>query len=120
MRMLEMGGRHVNRVLTMTAAAPLATAAMALGKETARITLDEAIELSRENNPTFLTTQNDEAAADWGVREAVSNLIVPSVTAFGQLGYRSPGLGRIGTINTGGVGQGRNTRPFIYFKRRAR
>lgn len=90
----------------MTAGALLATAAMALGQEPARLTLDGAIELARENNPTFLTTQNNEAAADWGVREATSNLFIPSLTAFGQLGYRSPGINRIGTINTGGVAQG--------------
>jgi outer membrane protein len=68
--------------------------------------LDEAIELARVNNPTFLSTQNNEAQADWGVREATSNLFVPSVTAFGQARYRSPGVDRIGTITTGGVGQG--------------
>ncbi len=95
---------HATRVWTLTAGALLATAAMALGQE--RLTLDEAIDLARDNNPMFLTTQNNEAAADWGVREATSNLFVPSVTAFGQLQYRSPGLSRIGTINTGGIEQG--------------
>jgi outer membrane protein TolC len=97
---------RVKRAVTMTAGALLATAAMALGQETGRLTLDEAIDLARENNATFLTTQNNEAAADWGVREATSNLLIPSVTAFGQARYRSPGLSRIGTINTGGVEQG--------------
>ena len=106
MRTLDWEERHVNKALTLTAAALLATAAMVMGQETVRLTLDEAIDLARENNPTFLTTQNDEAAADWGVREATSNLLLPSVTAFGQAGYRSPGLSRIGTINTGGVAQG--------------
>ena len=96
----------MNRVLTMTAGALLATAAMALGQETVRLTLDGAIDLARENNPTFLTTQNNEAAADWAVREAISSLLVPSVTALGAASYRSPGLSRIGTINTGGVEQG--------------
>ena len=105
-RTLDWEERHVNRALTLTAAALLATAAMVMGQETVRLTLDEAIDLARENNPTFLTTQNNEAAADWGVREATSNLLLPSVTAFGQAGYRSPGLSRIGTINTGGVAQG--------------
>ena len=115
-RALEGEERHVNRALTMTAAALLATAAVALGQETVRLTLDEAIDLARENNPTFLTTQNDEAAADWGVREAVSNLIFPSVSAFGQLGHRSPGLDRIGTINTGGAAQGAQYTSFYQFR----
>ena len=90
----------------MTAAALLATATMALGQKTVRLTLDEAIAFARENNPTFLSTQNDEAATDWAVREAVSNLFVPSLTASAAASYRSPGLSRIGTINTGGVEQG--------------
>ena len=104
--MADRDGGHAKRVLTLTAAALLATAAMALGQEPVRLTLDEAIELARENNPTFLTTQNNEAAADWGVREAASNLFLPSVTAAGSAQYRSPGLDRIGTINTGGAAQG--------------
>ncbi|HIF05613.1 MAG TPA: TolC family protein [Gemmatimonadetes bacterium] len=97
---------RVKKVLTMTSGALLLTAAMALGQEAERLTLDEAIDLARENNPTFLQTQNNEAQADWGVRQATSNLFVPSVTAFGQARYRSPGVDRIGTITTGGVGQG--------------
>ena len=96
----------MNRVLTTTTAALLATAAMALGQETVRLTLDEAIALAYENNPAFLTTQNNEAAADWGVREATSNLFLPSLTASAQGTYRSPGVQRMGTINTGGVDQG--------------
>jgi len=97
---------RMKRAVTMAAGALLATAAMTLGQETTRLTLDEAIDLARVNNPTFLTTQNNEAAADWGVREATSNLILPSVDIFGNLRYRSPGVNRIGTINTGGVDQG--------------
>ena len=105
-RLADRDAGQAKRALTLTAAALLATAAMALGQEPVRLTLDGAIDLARENNPTFLTTQNNEAAADWGVKEATSNLLLPSVSAFGQVGYRSPGLSRIGTINTGGVDQG--------------
>jgi outer membrane protein TolC len=71
-----------------------------------RLTLDGAIDLARKNNPTFLTTQNNEAAADWGVREATSNLFLPSFTANATGTYQSPGIQRIGTINTGGADQG--------------
>jgi outer membrane protein TolC len=97
---------QAKRALTMTAAALAATAAMALGQEAVRLTLDEAIDLARENNPAFLKTQNNEAQADWGVREAVSNLFVPSLTANGFATYRAPGESRIGTINTGQLEQG--------------
>ena len=41
-----------------------------------------------------------------GVREAVSNLFVPSLTANGFATYRAPGESRIGTINTGVLEQG--------------
>ena len=90
----------------MTAAALMATAMMALGQETVQLTLDGAIDLARQNNPTFLATQNDEAAFDWAMREAVTNLLVPQLSAFGQLRYRAPGVSRTGTITTGGVDQG--------------
>ena len=105
-RVLDLDMNHVKRALTMTAAALMATAAMALGQETVRLTLQGAIDLARDNNPTFLATQNDEAASDWAMREAVTNLLVPTVTAFGNMSYRAPGVSRIGTINTGGVDQG--------------
>jgi len=104
--MADWKGGHAKRALTLTAAALLATAAMALGQEPVRLTLDEAIDLARENNPTFLRTQNNEAQADWGVREATSNLFIPSLTANGFATYRAPGESRIGTINTGVLEQG--------------
>ena len=97
---------QAKRALVMTAAALMATAMMALGQETVRLTLDGAVDLARENNPIFLTTQNDEAASDWAMREAVSNLFVPTLTVFGNLSYRAPGVNRVGTITTGGVDQG--------------
>ena len=50
--MADRDGGHAKRVLTLMAAALLATAAMALGQEPVRLTLDEAIELARENNLT--------------------------------------------------------------------
>ena len=97
---------RVKRAVTLTAGALLATAAMALGQESGRLTLDEAIDLARENNPTFLSTQNNEAQADWGVRQATSNLFLPSVTASGFANYQSPGESRIGTFNVGSVERG--------------
>jgi hypothetical protein len=35
-----------------------------------QLTLEDAISLARGSSPTFLRTQNDQAAADWQVREA--------------------------------------------------
>ena len=41
-----------------------------------RLTLDEAIELARRNNPTFLSTENDRGVAAWGGRMGSANLIM--------------------------------------------
>ena len=104
--MADQRAGYAKRLSILTAAAFLATAAMALGQETVRLTLDEAIDLARENNPVFLSTQNNEAQFDWGVRQATSNLILPSFSAGGGVSYQAPGQSRIGTINTGGVERG--------------
>ena len=61
------------------------------------LTLDEAIDLARENNPTFLSTANDMAAADWSVREAYAAFL-PSFSAGGGAQYTAPGVQRIGNI----------------------
>ena len=106
-RVLDLDMTHIQRSMLMAAAALMATAVMAFGQqESVRLTLDGAIDLARQNNPLFLTTQNDEAATDWAVREAFTNMFIPSLTAFGSATYRAPGVQRIGTINTGGVDQG--------------
>ncbi len=94
------------RIVVLTALALLLTASMALAQQPELLTLGQAIDLARRNNPIYLSTQNDEAAADWAVREAYSRLVLPDLTAFSQLQYRAPGVQRIGTINTGGVDQG--------------
>jgi len=67
------------------------------------LTLDEAIDLARENNPTFLSTANDMAAADWSVREAYAAFL-PSFTAGGGAQYTAPGVQRIGNITFEGYG----------------
>lgn len=97
---------HHARIVILAFLASMLTATMALGQQPRVLTLGEAIELARRNNPIFLSTQNDEAAASWAVREAYSRLLVPDLTVFSQLQYRAPGVQRIGTINTGGVEQG--------------
>lgn len=61
------------------------------------LTLDEAIDLARRNNPGFLSTQNDQASADWAVREAYGAYL-PSLSANAGGGYRGTGQVRVGTI----------------------
>jgi len=61
------------------------------------LTLQEAVDLARRNNPEFLSTWNDQASADWGVREAYGAFL-PSVGASAGGGYRGKGEVRVGTI----------------------
>ena len=65
------------RIVILAFLASMLTATMALGQQPQVLTLGEAIELARRNNPIFLSTQNDEAAANWAVRSAYSRLLVP-------------------------------------------
>ena len=61
------------------------------------LTLDEAIDIARRNNPGYLSTANDEAAADWRVREAYSAFL-PTISASAGGAYRASGEVRVGTI----------------------
>lgn len=61
------------------------------------LTLDDAIALAKSNNPTFLTTANDQSAANWQVREAWAQF-VPSVTANLNGTWQEAGQQRFGTI----------------------
>ena len=73
-------------LLVLTATALVAQDVQPLG-------LDEAIRLAKRNNPTYRITANDQAAADWGVREAYGNLL-PSVNAGGSASYTEAGVQR--------------------------
>lgn len=92
-------GRSLAAALVLLALA--ATALVAQTPET--LTLDEAIRLARDNNPTFQSTRNDRAAADWGVREAYSAFL-PSASANFSAGYTEGGTQRIGTLDFGTQG----------------
>lgn len=69
-----------------------------LGQEAPfQLTLEDAISLAKGNNPTFLSTQNDQSAANWQVREAYAQFL-PSVNTsmFGT--WQEAGAQRFGTI----------------------
>lgn len=69
-----------------------------VGQEAPRmLTLEEAIDIAERNNPLYLSTENDQASADWGVRQAYSAFL-PSVTASAGGGYQAKGEIRFGTI----------------------
>jgi outer membrane protein len=81
----------------------LTTGALAAQEVGQTLTLEEAIELARRNNPTFLMQANDQGPADWAVREAYSAFL-PSATASGGLTYTQAGVQRIGTLDFGAQG----------------
>ena len=64
------------------------------------LTLDEAIQLAKRNNPTFLSTQNDRGVAAWQERSAYGAFL-PRVTAGFNAAYTEAGTQRIGTLDFG-------------------
>lgn len=75
-------------------------AAALVAQETQPLSLAEAIDVAKRNNPTYRIAANDQAAADWGVREAYGNLL-PGVTAGGSASYTEAGVQRFGTVDLG-------------------
>ncbi len=57
----------------------------------AQLSLADAIVLARAHNPTYRQAINDRAPAAWGARNAFANMLIPTVTASGGLGYAGPG-----------------------------
>ena len=62
-----------------------------------RLTLEEAIRLAKANNPSFLSTQNDQASANWQVREAYGQFL-PSLRTSLAGTWQESGAQRFGTI----------------------
>lgn len=67
------------------------------------LTLDEAIRLAKGNNPAFLSTENDEGPAAWGVRESYGQFL-PSVTSNLSGNYIAPGTPSFGVFDGGDLG----------------
>lgn len=102
---MEADGRSTGRRSLTAALVLLALAATTLVAQEVpqTLTLEEAIRLARDNNPTFQSTRNDRAAADWGVREAYSAFL-PTANANFSAGYTEGGTQRIGTLDFGTQG----------------
>ena len=79
--------------------AALALAADPAGAQQApaQLTLEDAVSLAKGYSPTFLSTQNDQAAANWQVREAYGQFL-PNVDASLQGVWQEAGAQRFGTI----------------------
>jgi len=65
----------------------------------ATLSLADAIRIAREHNPAYRQTLNNRGPSAWGVRNAFSSMILPTVTASGGLGYSGPGQQRFLTAN---------------------
>lgn len=67
------------------------------------LSLDEALRLAKGNSPTFLSTQNDQSAADWRFRESLGAFLP---TAFSSVSgqYLAPGTPSLGLFDAGQLG----------------
>lgn len=87
---------HANAVRILCAAlvAPAAIGAsatfVAAQQAPATLTLQEAVDLARRNNPTFRATANDASEADWAVREAYGSFL-PSLNVGNTFSYQVEG-----------------------------
>ncbi len=74
------------------------SATSAFGQDAPRaLTLEDAISLAKGNNPTFLSTLNDQAAANWQVREAYAQFLPSVRTNFGTT-WQEAGAQRFGAV----------------------
>ena len=64
------------------------------------LSMDQAIRIARENNPSYLQQSNDIGVARSSVRAAYGNL-VPSLSVSNSYGYTASGEARYGTVEFG-------------------
>lgn len=83
--------------------AALASASGAAAQDVATLTLEQALELARQNNPEFLSTRNDQGVAEWNVREAYGGFL-PRASVSTGVDYQQPGPARIGSFTAEELG----------------
>jgi len=88
--------RSLNRLVPTFALGATLLFASALGAQ--QLTLEDAIALAKGSSPTYLSTLNDQAAADWQVREAYAQF-VPSLTTSVNGVWQQAGAQRFGTVS---------------------
>jgi outer membrane protein len=71
----------------------------------ASLSLEDALDIARRNNPTFLQVENDRHQADWDVRQAYGQLL-PSASASSSVGWQGVGEQQFGTLTLGDLGFG--------------
>jgi outer membrane protein len=65
----------------------------------ATLSLQDALAIAREHNPTYRQTVNNRGPAAWANRSAFANLLIPQLSAQGSLGYSGTGSQRFLTSN---------------------
>ncbi|HUG41381.1 MAG TPA: TolC family protein [Longimicrobiales bacterium] len=78
----------------------------------AALSLSEAVDLARANNPDYLSRLNDEVVANWGVRSAYGSFL-PGASVSGGLSYQGGGEALIGGFTGGDLGLSRT--PSYYY-----
>ena len=84
-------------VLTALVLLALAATVLVAQRAPTSLTLEEAITLAKGNNPLYLSTQNDMAAANWQTREAYAAFL-PTVNVSGTAAYQEAGIQRLGAL----------------------
>ena len=73
------------------------------GLEGNTLTLEQAIDLARANNPDLLALKNDADVADWNVRESYGQLL-PGAQASSSFQYQASGQPRFGFFTGSDLG----------------
>ncbi len=63
----------------------------------AALSLEDALRIARQNNPTFLASRNDEGTAAWGVRSAYGSFL-PTASIGSSGGWVANGPVNIGSV----------------------
>ena len=91
-------------MIALGVAALLSAPAASAQSVPASLSLEEALEIARANNPGFLQTRNDAALADWNVREAWGQLM-PSASLTGGVNWQGSGETQLpGSLTLGDLG----------------
>lgn len=85
-------------VLALVLGAAPAAAQTPAARPVPRVTLSlaEAIQQAERHSPAYRQVQNDAGAARWGVRNAYSSMLLPSLSVGGSLGYTGAGSATFG------------------------
>ena len=76
------------------------------------LSLEQALDIARANNPGFRQTRNDAELAEWGVRDAYSQFL-PQVTASAGVQWQGAGEQTFGSLTLGDLGF--TDQPSYYF-----